>query len=249
MPWRSQIQMSSRPGGARTSQPLSIPGLVLDRAISSCELNSNSRCNVKQPHHPRDKSLTKVVPPDASDASREPRKLDDSDAAGPINSGRIGLRALWTIWSVVVRVHSGAFFCPARCDHVESAISVRSTSPRNPPCSVAMSRSPDRVFRVSYRVQVAGAASLVAVPVILGAVAWLLVDVSPGLAVGVGLAFIVGLQAAVAKRWTGLRPKTVSPEDVPQIHATVERLCVTGDLAKPKIVLHASATRTAGSKG
>jgi heat shock protein HtpX len=112
-----------------------------------------------------------------------------------------------------------------------------------------MSRSPDRVFRVSYRVQVAGVASLVAVPVILGAVTWLLVDVSPGLAVGVGLAFIVGLQAAVAKRWTGLRPKTVSPEDVPQIHATVERLCVTGDLAKPKIVLHDTRYANSWIKG
>jgi heat shock protein HtpX len=101
-----------------------------------------------------------------------------------------------------------------------------------------MSRRADRVFRVSYRVQLAGVASLVAVPVILGAITWLLVDVSPGLAVGVGLAFIIGLQAAVAKRWTGLRPKTVSPDDAPQIHATVERLCVTGELAKPKIVLH-----------
>jgi hypothetical protein len=31
-----------------------------------------------------------------------------SDAAGSINAGWIGVRALWTIWSVVVQVHSGA---------------------------------------------------------------------------------------------------------------------------------------------
>lgn len=101
-----------------------------------------------------------------------------------------------------------------------------------------MSRPTNRVFRVSYRVQVAGVASLLAVPVILAAITWLLVDVSPWLAVGVGAAFVIGLQAAIAKRWTGLRPKPVSPHDAPQIHATVERLCGTGDLAKPKIVLH-----------
>jgi len=56
----------------------------------------------------RDKSLAKVASQYASDASRETRKMDDSDAPGRINAGWIGLRALWTIWSVVVRVHSGA---------------------------------------------------------------------------------------------------------------------------------------------
>jgi heat shock protein HtpX len=101
-----------------------------------------------------------------------------------------------------------------------------------------MSRPANRVFRVNYRVQVAGVASLLAVPVILAVIAWLLIEVSPWLAVGVGAAFVVGLQVAVAKRWTGLVPKPVSPHDAPQIHATVERLCAAGDLAKPKIVLH-----------
>jgi heat shock protein HtpX len=101
-----------------------------------------------------------------------------------------------------------------------------------------MSRPANRVFRVSYRVQAAGVLSLVAVPAILATVAWLLVDVSPWLAVAVGAAFVIGMQAAIAKRWTGLRPKAVSPHDAPEIHATVERLCATGDLAKPKIVLH-----------
>ena len=80
--------------------------------------------------------------------------------------------------------------------------------------------------------------SLLAVPAILGTVAWLLVDVSPWLAVAVGAAFVIGTQAAVAKRWTGVSPKAVSPHDAPEIHATVERLCATGELPKPKIVLH-----------
>jgi heat shock protein HtpX len=101
-----------------------------------------------------------------------------------------------------------------------------------------MSRPANRVFRVSYRVQVAGVASLLAVPVILAGITLLLVEVSPWLAVGVGAAFVIGMQAAIAKRWTGVRPKAVSPHDAPQIHATVERLCAAGDLAKPKIVLH-----------
>jgi len=101
-----------------------------------------------------------------------------------------------------------------------------------------MSRPANRVFRVSYRVQAAGVLSLVAVPAIIVAVAWLLVDVSPWLAVAVGAAFVIGMQAALAKRWTGARPKAASPHDAPEIHATVERLCATGELPKPKIVLH-----------
>jgi heat shock protein HtpX len=102
----------------------------------------------------------------------------------------------------------------------------------------AMPRPANRVFHVSYRVQFAGVVSLLAVPVILAGLVWLLVDLSPWLAVAVGAAFVIGLQAAVAKRWTGRRPTTVSPSDAPRIHAIVERLCVAGDLAKPKIVLH-----------
>jgi heat shock protein HtpX len=101
-----------------------------------------------------------------------------------------------------------------------------------------MSRSANRVFRVSYRVQVAGVASLVAVPVILGAVTWLIADISPWLAVAVGFAFVVGAQVAIAKRWIWRERLAVTPPDAPEVHATVERLCATGDLAKPKIVLH-----------
>jgi hypothetical protein len=56
-----------------------------------------------------DKSLTKVASPDASDTSRSHRKMDDLDAARPINGGRIGLRALWGVFPVVVRVHSSAW--------------------------------------------------------------------------------------------------------------------------------------------
>lgn len=96
----------------------------------------------------------------------------------------------------------------------------------------------DQVFGVSYWVQAIGILSLLAVPIVLGAVAWALVYVSPWLAVAVGFAFVVGLQAALAKRWTGVGAKTVSPQDAPDIRGAVERLCVAGGLAKPKIALH-----------
>jgi hypothetical protein len=56
----------------------------------------------------RENIVRTSTPPDPSDAFTDPRKLDDLDALGPIYTPRIRLRALWTAWSVVVRVHSGA---------------------------------------------------------------------------------------------------------------------------------------------
>jgi hypothetical protein len=50
---------------------------------------------------------------DASDASRNPHKMDDLNVGGRILRSWIRLRALWTAWSVVVRVHSGALEKPA----------------------------------------------------------------------------------------------------------------------------------------
>ena len=47
-----------------------------------------------------------------SSPSTEPRNLDDSDAPRSIYAPRIGLRALWTEWSVEVRVLSGALEKP-----------------------------------------------------------------------------------------------------------------------------------------
>jgi len=49
---------------------------------------------------------------------------------------------------------------------------------------------------------------------------------------------VIGIQAAIAKRWTGVLPKALRPHEAPEIQAIVERLCTTGDLAKPRIVLH-----------
>jgi heat shock protein HtpX len=109
--------------------------------------------------------------------------------------------------------------------------------------------STNRVFHVSYLVQVAGVASLLAVPAMLAAIPWLLVTISPWLAVGAGAAFVIGIQAAIAKCWTGVLPKAVSPQDAPEIHAIVERLCTTGELTKPKIVLHDKGYANSWIKG
>jgi len=51
-----------------------------------------------------------LAAPDASDASANPPNLDDWDAGGRIWRSCTRLRALWGVFPVVVRVHSGAFF-------------------------------------------------------------------------------------------------------------------------------------------
>jgi hypothetical protein len=47
-----------------------------------------------------------------SSASTKPPNLDDLDAPGSIYTGHTRLRALWTVWSVEVRVLSGGLEKP-----------------------------------------------------------------------------------------------------------------------------------------
>ena len=49
-----------------------------------------------------------------SNTFTNPHDLDDLDARGSIDTGRTRLRALWTVWSVEVRVLSGALESPAQ---------------------------------------------------------------------------------------------------------------------------------------
>jgi hypothetical protein len=49
-----------------------------------------------------------LTPPDPSGVTADPNKTDDLDTGGRIWRGRIGLRALWGVFPVVVRVRSSA---------------------------------------------------------------------------------------------------------------------------------------------
>src|SRR5262249_3731323 len=60
----------------------------------------------------RGNTVATSIPSRMSVASQNPRKLDPPDAAGRSYASRIGLRALWTEWSVEVRVLSGALAKP-----------------------------------------------------------------------------------------------------------------------------------------
>ena len=59
--------------------------------------------------------VTTSTPSITSSASTKPRKLDDLDARGSTYTPRSRLRALWTVWSVEVRVLSGALEKPSIC--------------------------------------------------------------------------------------------------------------------------------------
>lgn len=91
---------------------------------------------------------------------------------------------------------------------------------------------------MNYRVQAAGIASLLAIPLMLVALGWALVAVSPGLAIAVATAFVLGAQVALARRWSLARPKDASPNQVPEVHSILDRLCVAGGLVKPRLVVH-----------
>jgi hypothetical protein len=108
--------MASRCGAGLLGWPLSAAPLILYVAPSAADdmMGKLSQCFPVPSSEPiRDPSLTHVGLSDASDASRNPHKTDDLDAGGRILRPWTRLRALWTAWSVVVRVHSGAWRSPA----------------------------------------------------------------------------------------------------------------------------------------
>lgn len=100
-----------------------------------------------------------------------------------------------------------------------------------------MGRAVRDPFRVNLRVQAAGVLSLLSIPVVLGLLVWGLVRVSVVLAIVVGFAFTVGVQAAVARRWT-LVPKPVVRAGEPKLFAVVERICSAADLPLLRVVVH-----------
>jgi hypothetical protein len=62
----------------------------------------------------RDNTVTTSNASITSNTSTNPHDLDDLDARGGIYTGRSRLRALWTAWSVEVRVLSGALGKPVQ---------------------------------------------------------------------------------------------------------------------------------------
>ena len=67
------------------------------------------------PAYRRDTLVTTSTPSIASNTCSKPRDFHDLDAAKRIHTARTWLRALWTVWSVEVRVFSGAWRKPRMC--------------------------------------------------------------------------------------------------------------------------------------
>jgi heat shock protein HtpX len=61
------------------------------------------------------------------------------------------------------------------------------------------------------------------------------------LLIGLGLAAVVGIVLAVRERADAADGREVGPDEAPELHAIVERLCVVADLPKPRIVVEDEA--------
>lgn len=72
---------------------------------------------------------------------------------------------------------------------------------------------------------------------VLAALAAVVALAAPKVMVGVGLALVVGIVVAVNERAAAVRGREPTPEEAPELHAVVERLCVLADLPKPRIVV------------
>jgi heat shock protein HtpX len=57
------------------------------------------------------------------------------------------------------------------------------------------------------------------------------------LLIGVAIASVVGVVAAVRERAALVEGREVGPDEAPELHAIVERLCVVADLPKPRVVV------------
>lgn len=76
---------------------------------------------------------------------------------------------------------------------------------------------------------------------VLAAVAAIGLLLPPKLLVGIGIAAAIGLVTTLKARRQEDHARTLTPEEAPQLHGLVERLCVRADIPKPDIVLEDDA--------
>ena len=75
-------------------------------------------------------------------------------------------------------------------------------------------------------------------PLIVAAALVAIVALAPTkIAIGVGIAAVIGIRAAVKERGEAQHGREVGESEAPELHGTVERLCVVADLPKPAIVI------------
>ena len=78
----------------------------------------------------------------------------------------------------------------------------------------------------------------IATPLVVAAAVVLVILVAPlKLIIGLALASVIGIVIAVRERASAVGWVEVRPDEQPELHAIVERLCVVADLPKPQIAL------------
>src|SRR5690242_14119918 len=74
---------------------------------------------------------------------------------------------------------------------------------------------------------------------VFAAVAVVVLALPHRIAIGVGIVAAFGIFRAVDARRENEKRRVLGPDEEPELHAIVERLCVVGDLPRPDIVLDA----------
>src|SRR5687767_1654515 len=82
----------------------------------------------------------------------------------------------------------------------------------------------------------------VATPLVVAAAVAAVVLLAPlKVAIGLGIAAVVGIVVAVRERAANVGGVEVGPAEEPELHGIVERLCVVADLPKPRIMLESES--------
>jgi heat shock protein HtpX len=83
------------------------------------------------------------------------------------------------------------------------------------------------------------AMAAVLTPLVVAAAVVAVVLVAPlKLIIGLGIASVIGIVIAIRERASAVEWVEVGPDEQPELHAIVERLCVVADLPKPEVVLN-----------
>jgi heat shock protein HtpX len=99
-----------------------------------------------------------------------------------------------------------------------------------------------QLFPTDHGLMLRMVAAAVATPLVVVAAVVLVVLVAPlKLIIGLAIASIIGIVIAVRERASAAGWVAIPPDEQPELHAIVERLCVVADLPKPTLVLDSHA--------
>ena len=96
-----------------------------------------------------------------------------------------------------------------------------------------------QLFPADHGLTLRMVAAAVGTPLVVAAAVVAVVLLAPlKLIIGLGIAAVIGVTIALRERAAAAGWVEVGPDERPELHAIVERLCVVADLPKPEIVLN-----------